>query len=83
MVQGLLWSHARQIFGRRLTERAARRGEDQPRHFLAQAGAETLMGAVVLAVDRDQLGAGCPRGADNQFAARDQDFLVGETNPFR
>jgi hypothetical protein len=51
MIERLLRRHQGQRRGRRIAEWASRRREDQPRNLLAAAGAEALVGAVVLAID--------------------------------
>src|SRR5690242_20403438 len=61
-------------------EMAPRGGQNQLRNFLAQPGAQALMCAVVLAIHRNELGAGFSARAHHQFPPGNQYFFIGESD---
>ena len=83
MGTGLIRRHRGQLFGRRLAERAARSGEQDASYALAgQAGCrrigQALEDGIVLTVDGQQGRATGLHGLDEERAAHDQGFLVGQ-----
>ena len=51
---------------------------DKPYHFVPQAGAKALVGAVVLAVNRNQFCTGFPCGVHHQLSACHQNLFIGQ-----
>ena len=67
---------------RHLTERSARRRQDDASNLLAPPPVEALMDGVVLAVDRKDGDAARTRGRGHERACHHQHFLVGERDGF-
>src|SRR6266403_2624629 len=82
MIQGLFRRHLSEFCCRGFAKWTAGRRENKLRHFIATAGTEALVRAVVLAVDRDELGSRRAPGVDNDAPAGNQDFFICKTDAF-
>src|SRR5579871_6711595 len=78
MIEGLLGSHRSEFVPWSGAKRTARRSQDQTGHLLPVARAQTLMDAVVFAVDWQQFRAVIAYRIHHQLTARNQYFLVCE-----
>lgn len=80
MVEGLFGGDVSEFGLWGVAEGATAGGEDEFDDFLALAGAEALVGAVVFAIDGKHFDTALGDFAHDDFAAGDEDFFVGEAD---
>ena len=78
MIQGLGGRDAVELRTRRSTEWSAGCGEDYTIDFAAKPGAQALVDSVVLAVNRQQFGAGPFSLGHHEVTGGNQGFFIGQ-----